>query len=171
MGEKPPTGQRTIAQVLDYLMREIHPKGRDSYSYAEIAELIKERAGEGDPTVSHGTIQAIRTGKVTNPGVDSLRALANFFGVPVSIFFDEAVFDTVESRIREIKDDVDRASAGDELADVLEDKDVRAVAFRLSGLSAKSLRGIKGIVEGFRTAEGLPDVDPGRPGRARRRRS
>ncbi|MEW1660635.1 XRE family transcriptional regulator [Streptomyces sp. NPDC093707] len=171
MGAEIPSGRRTIAQVLDYLIRELHPKGRGPYTYAEIAHLIRQRAGEGAPTVSHGTIQSIRTGKVTNPGVDSLRALADFFGVPVTVFFDEAVFDQVEERIREIKDDVDRASAGDELADVLEDKEARAVAFRLSGLSAKSLRGIKGIVEGFRTAEGLPEVETKATKRNRRRKS
>lgn len=160
-------GRRTIAQKLDYLIREIHPKGRGPFTYQEIAEQIRARAAEGDPTVSHGTVQAIRTGKVTNPSVDSLRALAGFFGVPPAYFLDDTVSEAVEARIREIKDNTDKADAGDELADVLQDKNVRAVAFRLSGLSAKSLRGIKGIVEGFRQAEGLPDVKP-RTSRRRR---
>jgi transcriptional regulator with XRE-family HTH domain len=159
-------GQRTIAQKLDYLIREIHPKGRGAFSYHEIAEQIRERAGEDGPTVSHGTVQAIRTGKVTNPSVDSLRALAGFFGVPAAYFLDDSVADAVEARIREIKESTEAAAAGDELADVLQDKEVRAVTFRLSGLSARSLRGIKSIVEGFRQAEGLPEIEAaGRAGR------
>ncbi|MDF3291291.1 XRE family transcriptional regulator [Streptomyces silvisoli] len=168
MGDQAPaTGPRTIAQKLDYLIREIHPKGRGPFTYQEIADQIRQRANEGDPTVSHGTVQAIRTGKVTNPGVDSLRALAAFFGVPTAYFLDDTVSGAVEARIREIKQSAEQADAGDELADALQDREVRAVAFRLSGLSAKSLRGIKGIVEGFRQAEGLPEV---KPQRTRRRR-
>ncbi|MCF3179399.1 helix-turn-helix transcriptional regulator [Streptomyces polychromogenes] len=161
------SGRRTIAQRLDYLIGAIHPAGRGPFTYHEIAELIRERAGEGDPTVSHGTVQAIRTGKVTNPSVDSLRALADFFGVPTAYFLDDDVSEAVEDRIREIKESAAAAEAADELADVLQDNEVRAVAFRLGGLSARSIRGIKSIVEGFRQAEGLADVKPPPPRRRR----
>ncbi|MGJ5755220.1 hypothetical protein FB563_3438 [Streptomyces puniciscabiei] len=166
MGNRAPAADgRTIAAKLDYLIREIHPKGRGPFTYQEIADMIKESAGEGEPTVSHGTVQAIRTGKVTNPSVDSLRALAAFFGVPTAYFLDDSLSRTVEARIREIKESVETADAGDEVADVLRDKEVRAVAFRLSGLSARSLRGIKSIVEGFRQAEGLPEAKVPQPKR------
>ncbi|MFI1162845.1 helix-turn-helix domain-containing protein [Streptomyces sp. NPDC020801] len=167
MGDEHSAGRRTIAQKLDYLITEIHPKDRGPFTYQEIADQIRKRAKEGDPTVSHGTVQAIRTGKVTNPGVDSLRALASFFGVPPSYFLDDEVSSAVETRIREIKESTEKADANDELAEVFADKDVRAVAFRLGGLSAKSLRGIKGIVEGFRKAEGLPEVPSRRTRRGR----
>ncbi|WP_199815308.1 hypothetical protein [Streptomyces rimosus] len=87
MGDQQPTDRRTIAQKLGYLIETLHPKGRGPYSYQEIAELIRQRAGDGDPTVSHGTIHNIAIGKVTNPSVDSLRALGDFFSdrpAPVS---------------------------------------------------------------------------------------
>ncbi|MER7759759.1 XRE family transcriptional regulator [Streptomyces sp. NPDC097619] len=164
--ERSPGGRPDIGRRLGHLIETLHPENRGPYTYLEIADLIRARAAEGEPTVSHGTIQSIRTGKVTNPGVDSLRALASFFGVPASYFLDDAVAAAVDQRIREIKGSVERAGAGDELAKALEDREVRAVAFRLSGLSARSLRGIKGIVEGFRQAEGLPEIE----GRARRGR-
>ncbi|MFJ2609953.1 helix-turn-helix domain-containing protein [Streptomyces sp. NPDC087425] len=157
-GSGPASSRRTIAQRLDYLIGAIHPKGRGPFTYHEIAELIRERTDEGSPTVSHGTVQAIRTGKVTNPSVDSLRALADFFGVSVAYFLDDAVSEAVEARIRDIKESAETAEAANELADVLQDNEVRAVAFRLGGLSARSIRGIKSIVEGFRQAEGLPEV-------------
>ncbi|MCB5165741.1 helix-turn-helix domain-containing protein [Streptomyces bambusae] len=165
MSDRAPGDRPDIARKLGHLIETLHPENRGPYTYQEIADLIRQRAGDGDPTVSHGTIQSIRTGKVTNPSVDSLRALASFFGVPPSYFLDDTVSAAVDQRIREIKESVERAGAGDELAKALEDREVRAVAFRLSGLSARSLRGIKGIVEGFRQAEGLPAVDARKRGR------
>lgn len=150
---------RTIAEKLDFLIQNIHPQGRGPYSTREIEALIKQRAAEGEPTVAHATISNIRSGKITNPGADSLRALASFFGVKVGYFFDDAVSGPIDARIREIKGDVERAAAGEDLADALEDKEVRAVLFRLGGLSTSALRGIKGMVDTYRAAEGLPKVN------------
>lgn len=150
---------RTMGEKLDYLIKTLHPKGRGPYATREIEALIKQRATGGDPTVTHATISNIRSGKITNPGVDSLRALASFFGVPVGYFFDDAVSGPIDVRIREIKGDVERAAAGEDLADALEDKEVRAVLFRLGGLSTSALRGIKGMVDTYRAAEGLPKVN------------
>ncbi|WP_406340284.1 helix-turn-helix domain-containing protein [Streptomyces sp. NBC_00648] len=170
MPEESLVGQGAIARRLDYLIRELHPAGRGPYSYVELADLIRQRASlDNGPTVSHGTIQNIRSGRVTNPGVESLQAIARFFGVTTAYFTDDAVAEVTISRIREIRESGERAKASDELADALEDQQVRAVAFRLGGLSSNALRGIKGIVEGFREAEGLPAVtsDP-EPGPAAR---
>ncbi|MDJ0383251.1 helix-turn-helix domain-containing protein [Streptomyces sp. G-G2] len=150
---------RTIGEKLDYLIKALHPQGRGPYVSREIEALIKQRAADGDPTVTHATISNIRSGKITNPGADSLRALASFFGVPVGYFFDDAVSGPIDERIREIKGDVDRAAAGEDLANALEDKEVRAVLFRLGGLSTTALRGIKGMVDTYRAAEGLPRVN------------
>ncbi|MFF4608034.1 XRE family transcriptional regulator [Streptomyces sp. NPDC001339] len=159
MGDQPPAEGRTMAQKLGYLIETLHPKDRGPYSYQEIAELIRQRAADGGPTVSHGTIHNIAIGKVTNPSVDSLRALGDFFGVGARYFLDDEATAAVDARIREIQKGAERARAGNELADALEDKDVRAVAFRLRGLSANALRGIKSIVDGARQAEGLPEVE------------
>ncbi|MEU7183224.1 MULTISPECIES: helix-turn-helix domain-containing protein [Streptomyces] len=161
--------ESSLGQKLGHLIETLHPAGRGPYTYKELETLIRQRAGEGDPTPSHATIQSIRTGKVTNPSVDSLKALAMFFGVPVGYFLDDAVTESVDKRIREIKESADRARAADELADALENQEVRAVAFRLSGLSARSLRGVKSIVEGLREAEGLPPEPPHSRGGERRR--
>lgn len=160
----------TLGQKLGHLIETLHPAGRGPYTYKELETLIRERAQEGDPTPSHATIQSIRTGKVTNPSVDSLKALAAFFGVPISYFLDDQVTEAVDQRIREIKEGVERASATNELAEALEDSDVRAVTFRLSGLSTRALRGVKSIVEGLREAEGLPDVETPSSRKRKRRR-
>ncbi|MEU7162724.1 hypothetical protein AB0A98_40895, partial [Streptomyces chrestomyceticus] len=78
-------------------------------------------------------------GKVSNPSVDSLRALGDLFGVGARYFLDDEAAAAVDAHIREIQDGAEGARAGNDLADALEDKDVRAVAFRLRGLSANAL--------------------------------
>jgi len=84
MGGSTPTELGTIAQRLDEL---ISSRGRPS-SYEEIARASREYARvHGGPTISHQGVLNIRSGKVTNPGVDSLRALANVYGVDITYFF------------------------------------------------------------------------------------
>ncbi len=142
----------------------IHLSGQRLESGHHSGDLVTGR----ENTVSHGTIHNIAIGKVTNPSVDSLRALGDFFGVGARYFLDDEATAAVDARIRDIREETQRADAGDDLADALEDKDVRAVAFRLRGLSANALRGIKTIVEGARQAEGLPKVEEHKPRRHRR---
>lgn len=167
MGEQEPVGQ--IALRLRHLVQELHPPGRGPFSTREIEAAIKETARPGDPTPSHATINNIYSDKVRNPSVDTLVALAKFFGVPVTYFLDSEVAQVTDRRMREIKEDASRAKAGDELAAVLEDNNIREIAFRLNGLSAKALTGIRGVVEGARDVEGLPAVEE-KSGWLRRRR-
>ncbi|WP_329572355.1 helix-turn-helix domain-containing protein [Kitasatospora sp. NBC_01266] len=169
--------RRTIAQRLDHLFREIHPAGRGPFSYHEVAQAIREQAGPDGPTVSHGTLQQIRTGTKTNPTVRTLEAIAAFFGVPAAYFLDDTVADRVDARVRELKAGAapegapEGASAApaaaDELADVLADSNIRAVAFRLAGLSPRALKGLRAIVDQVRVVEGLPEVGRARRGKTR----
>ncbi|GAB2740972.1 hypothetical protein GCM10010442_71580 [Kitasatospora kifunensis] len=205
MPEQAKDPRRTIAERLDHLFQEIHPAGRGPFSYHEVAHAIREQAGPDGPTVSHGTLQQIRTGAKTNPTVKTLEAVAAFFGVPVGYFLDDTVAERVDARVRELKAKATdpgtaepaggsaiaspatgsrkapgRASAAastpaptpasapaDELADVLADSDIRAVAFRLAGLSPRALKGLRAIVDQVREVEGLPEVGRTKRGRSR----
>ncbi|TQF04151.1 helix-turn-helix transcriptional regulator [Kitasatospora acidiphila] len=157
---------RSLAEKLDHLFQVIHPADRGPFSYHEVAQAIREQAGPDGPTVSHGTLQQIRTGAKTNPTVKTLEAIAAFFGVPAAYFLDDTVADRVDVRLRELKAaaenrPVRRAATAprrDELADVLADSDIRAVAFRLAGLSPRALKGLRAIVDQVRAVEGLPEV-------------
>ncbi|PCG82286.1 hypothetical protein CIB93_30725 [Streptomyces sp. WZ.A104] len=163
MGEDTPTGRQTLAERLDFLITTIHPDSRGPYTYMEIAEGTKKLPG---PSVSHGTVQTIHKNTNTNPGVDSLRAIANFFGVTVGYLADgedaEAIENRIEERIARLREENRKAAEADELAQVLEDENVQAAAFRLSGLSAGSLKSVTGLIKQLRRAEGLPDAKPPR---------
>ncbi|MFE1444416.1 hypothetical protein [Streptomyces sp. NPDC058739] len=91
MGEKTPVGKGLIAERLDRLIRDRHPEGRGPVSEREVARLSREYAERhpGAPTISHQSVANIRDGAVTNPGIDSLRALANVFGVKPSYFLED----------------------------------------------------------------------------------
>jgi len=88
MGENTPAGRGTIAERLDELIRNRHPNGQGPSSYEEIARASREYSRlHGGPTISHQGVLNIRSGKVTNPGVDSLQALANVYRVDITYFF------------------------------------------------------------------------------------
>ena len=89
MGGSMPAERGTIAQRLDELISSRHPDGHGPSSYEEIARASREHARmHGGPTISHQGVLNIRSGKVTNPGVDSLQALANVYGVDITYFFE-----------------------------------------------------------------------------------
>ncbi|MCC9312368.1 helix-turn-helix domain-containing protein [Kitasatospora sp. RB6PN24] len=158
---------RSLAERLDHLFQVIHPADRGPFSYHEVAQAIREQAGTDGPTVSHGTLQQIRTGAKTNPTIKTLEAIAAFFGVPAAYFLDDTVADRVDARLRELKAAATQSGRPvrlpadprqDELADVLADSNIRAVAFRLAGLSPRALKGLRAIVDQVRAVEGLPEV-------------
>lgn len=157
MDERTPGNARTIAQRLDHLIGTIHPPDRGPLSYMEIADGIRHKAGADGPTVSHATIQKIRKGEITDPKVSTLTVIAGFFGVPVTYFFDETVAKRVDAKLAKVKERVELTRAQRELVEILGDGDVRDVAVRMNGLSAGSLRAIRGVIDQARRLEGLPD--------------
>ncbi|MEU8586798.1 hypothetical protein AB0C59_07280 [Streptomyces sp. NPDC048664] len=91
MGESTPAGRGLIAERLDRLILTRHPDGQGPGSEREIARRSREfaRTHPEAPTISHQSVANIRDGVVKNPSVDSLRALANVFGVRLGFFLEE----------------------------------------------------------------------------------
>jgi transcriptional regulator with XRE-family HTH domain len=142
---------RTLAEKVDRLFRTIHPKDRGEYSFEEVAEGIRARGG---PTVSATYLWQLRKGLRDNPTKKHLEALADFFGVSPSYFFDEEAAKRIDAEL-------------DMLA-ALRDSPVRQIALRAVGLSAESLATIADMVERVRQLEGIPE--PGEQSGRRRRR-
>ena len=73
---------KTIAQLIDDLLyTHRKPDGRE-YTYKEIAEALDRR-------VEPSHLSKLRTGKITNPGRETLLDLCRFFQIPPSYFFPE----------------------------------------------------------------------------------
>lgn len=80
-----PAPQRdSLAAKLDALFRSRRAAGGE-YTYEEVATGIAARGG---PTISASYLYLLRRGVRDNPTKRHLEALAAFFGVPVSHFFD-----------------------------------------------------------------------------------
>ncbi|WP_330457426.1 helix-turn-helix domain-containing protein [Streptomyces sp. NBC_00820] len=131
---------RTFAELLDWLFREVHPKNRGPYTYAEVSQGIRDISGT---TVSASAIQQLRTGSNTNPKRDTIKALAEFFGVRAGYFFDE--------------DEAERQRAEIHVVAAMRDQDVRRVALRANGLSTSSLQMVGAVIDQARRLEGMPD--------------
>ncbi len=129
----------TLAERIDYLFRQVHPRGRGEYTLEEVSAGMRERRGV---SITTAYLSQLRNGQRTNPTRDVLEALADFFGVNPSYFFDDEASESIAAQL--------------ELYKVLRDAEVRDLALRAADLSPASLRALAGIIEHWRQLEGRP---------------
>lgn len=143
MSEGAREGWRTLAEKIDYLFATVHPKNRGPYTYEEVASGIRQAGG---PTISASYVWQLRTGVKDNPTMKHLEALAGFFGVSPSYFFNEETSERIAAELSMLAS--------------MRDNQVRAVALRASGLSPETLSTIQGFIERARALEGLDKGEP-----------
>lgn len=132
---------RTLAEKVDHLFRTAKPPtGKDEYTHEQVAAALREAGG---PTISATYVWQLRKGIRDNPTKAHLEALAAFFGVAPSYFFDEESAERIEAEL--------------DLLAAMRDPAVRSIALRVSDLSTGSIRAILGMVEQARRMEGLPE--------------
>lgn len=149
MTDPSPPADKALAEKLDRLFRTVHPRGRSEYTYEEVAEAIRSLGG---PTISATYLWQLRKGARDNPTKKHLEAIASFFGVPPSYFFEDETAARIEAEL--------------ELLAALRDASVRQMALRAFGLSPESLGAIRDMIERVRQLEGLPNggtIDPRQP--------
>ncbi len=100
--------------------------------------------------VSGSYIGYLRKGERTNPTRQHMLQLAKFFGVPVAYLADDELPD---ERIRHIEGQLG-------LVDALASAQVREIAMRAHGLSARSLEALQAMLDRVRQLEDLPPVPP-----------
>lgn len=137
-----PGSGRTLAEKVDHLFRTVRSE-KGEYTHEDVASALREAGG---PTISATYVWQLRKGIRDNPTKHHLEALANFFGVPPSYFFDEDAAEKIEAEL--------------ELLMAMRDASLRAVATRAAGLSEGSLEAIRAIIEQARQIEGLRDDPP-----------
>lgn len=140
MSDEAPTRSLTLAEKLDKLFRQGHPRGRGEYTYEEVADGIKRL---GLAPVSGTLLWELRTGKKDNPRMQQLESIASFFGVKPTYFFDDEAFNRIDAQL--------------ELFAVMRDNEVRQLALRAAPLSPETLRMLAHIIERARQLEGLPN--------------
>lgn len=135
-----PAAPATLAERLDLLFRTVHPGRRRPWSMREAATQINTAAGR--QVISHGYLWSLRKGTKTNPSIIQIAAIAAFFGVPPSYFFDTPGEPPIDPALRI----------------ALSDDKVREVILRAQGLPEPALRALIDMADSARALAGLPPV-------------
>lgn len=141
---------RLLSRRLNRLFETVHPRGRGPFSNEEVARAVRDQGGD----ISKQYIAYLRKGERGNPRIHHLDALAKFFGVPVSYFFDDGSAALTEKRLEELAAWRDAGLTQQDLQS-LERAGVTGVAMRAVGLSPKGLEFAKVVLDQLREMEGL----------------
>ncbi|MQA10401.1 MAG: XRE family transcriptional regulator [Pseudonocardiaceae bacterium] len=117
---------RSLAEKLNYLFASQVSQDGQEYSNEHVATAITT---QGDAKISQSYIWQLRKAKKDNPTYKHLQALAGFFGVPVSYFFDDEVTDRVNQQLQSLKSERVR------LRELAGDSDAQLMAMRAGELS------------------------------------
>jgi transcriptional regulator with XRE-family HTH domain len=142
------SSSRTLAERLDTLFKTVQPLRRE-FTYEEVARGCTE-VGQG--TFSKTYVWQLRTGQRDNPTKRHMEALAAFFGVPPTYFFDDEVTDRVDSQLA--------------LATALRDAGVRDAALRIMSLDGTSRQSVVRIIQeitSMHAASSARDSEPADP--------
>jgi transcriptional regulator with XRE-family HTH domain len=125
------TAGRSLADKLNYLFAYHTPRNGQEYSNEQVAAAICAR---GEVTISQSYIWQLRKSKKDNPTYKHLQALAGYFGVPVSYFFDNEVSDRVNEQLEKLRSEQLR------LNELVGSNDVQLMAMRAGELSPQRRR-------------------------------
>lgn len=130
---------KALAERIDCLFRTHRsPRGRE-YTYREAASAMSAHDGV---SFSSAYLWQLRTGAKDNPTIRHIEALARFFGVSPSYFFDNELTDLPEAELRLL------AATKHGLP--------RSTDTSLVGLSDESLDAVLQLAGRLRELEGLP---------------
>jgi transcriptional regulator with XRE-family HTH domain len=121
-----PTSGRSLADRLNHLFAHNTPRDGQEYSNEYVAAAI---TAQGEVKISQSYIWQLRKSKKDNPTFKHLQALAGFFGVPVSYFFDDEVTDRVDEQLVRLRNEQRR------LNELAGSSDVQLMAMRAGELS------------------------------------
>lgn len=129
-----------LAGRLDLLFTTVPgPGGRGRWSN----ENASAELGRHGISISAAYLSQLRHGKRDNPSARHLNALAGLFSVPISYFFTSGGAELTASDLL--------------LSAAIRDRDVRAIALRVQGLSPEGRAIVKATIDHIRKVEQLPD--------------
>lgn len=134
--KKPQGAKRTLAEKLDHLFATVRPARGGEFMLDEVADAINQR---GEVKLTAMYVSQLRRGQRANPTKGVLEALAWFFGVSPSYFFDDEVAGRIEAEL--------------ELVVAMRRASVQQIALRAADLSDESLRNLAVLIEHWRELE------------------
>ncbi len=139
MAENSGAPKGLLASRLEHLFQTSRGDDGQPFSAADVAAAIN--AAAGGHVIGATYVWQLKTGRRDNPTYKHLLALSRFFGVPPTYFFDEA--------------DLERGAIPPDVAAALRDDDVREIALRAAGLSERTLKALRAMIDSARTMEGV----------------
>ena len=124
------TEERSFAERLARLIATVHPPDRKPYSYREIAQGVADLTGV---SMSATHIQQLAVGARRDPKRSHIQALAQFFGVPVTYFFDDEVAGQIDHQVDDVV--------------AWRDTEARAMAQRAMLLSARDRETVSALMD------------------------
>jgi len=143
----PSETRRTLAQALTTLIEKKAERDGES---TVTDQVIGEHIGK-----SRTTVWKLRTGQEANPKIETLEALARYFGVRVSYFLDEDSAAVADEQL-------DSLTAARRLREVAETHGVQGINARLGSLSSDSLATVARLIERLGESEGGQPPQHGR---------
>lgn len=135
-----PQQAATLADKIDRLFDVIRRANGEQYSHEDVARACRESSGE---SFSATYLWQLRTGRRDNPTKRHLEALANFFQVPLTYFFDEQIGAEIDSELK--------------FLGALRNAGVRNLALRALDLSPAGLTTITDMLEVIANRESKGD--------------
>jgi transcriptional regulator with XRE-family HTH domain len=133
-----------LAAKLNKLFETMRKPSDPPLSNAAAAEAITRKTGV---SISSAYMWQLRNGVKTNPTVQHLRAIADFFGVPASYLIDRDTDPKIDTQLS--------------LLQALRDSGVRDLAMRASGLTPKAITSLAAMIDEARKLQDLPPIAPG----------
>jgi transcriptional regulator with XRE-family HTH domain len=135
VADEQPANYPSLAEKIDRLIKAKRVRERRTYSYKDLAAAVRAHGGA---SISAAYLWQLHTGVKDNPQKKTLETLADFFGVPVTYFFD-----------------TDEATRLYEQLPIALDADVRKIALRAADLSPESRAVIGEMIEQARKIEAM----------------
>lgn len=133
---EPERPARSLADKLDALFKAVRPD-KGEFSYEDVASALRQAGGR---TISATYVWQLRRGIRDNPTKKHLEALAQFFGVTPSYFFDEETARKIEAEL--------------DLLTAMHSASVRELALRSAELSPEGLDAVRAMVDQVARLEG-----------------
>jgi transcriptional regulator with XRE-family HTH domain len=134
----PDQSKRSFGDKLAHLIETVHPPDRGPYSYREIEAGLAGHPG----AMTAAYINQLALGKQLHPRIHYVEALASFFGVPVSYFFDDDVAQRVDGQITEVS--------------AWRDEEARHIAQRVATLSPRDRHTVTTLIDSLRAYDEQP---------------
>jgi transcriptional regulator with XRE-family HTH domain len=137
----------------------VRPVGKARFSVREVSESIRRDQGV---EISPGYIGFLCSGQRDNPGIQQVKALATFFGVPASFLAGDGDPAPITRELEKLAAAIAQREQLEKTDAAMSDPGVLVVAVKARGISPDHLQLVSAMLDQVRQLEGL-EHEPASP--------